>query len=184
MPLEGWGHVRHVHVDGDGALDQLERDDYTQAALLPLQHALKACERAGGDADAAASGQEGMRLGPQAARESRPDDLHFRIWERGRQSAKAHEPNDGRDLEHSQAILQREANKDVAGKERQFQGDATVFPAAKRRVKGKERLDAARGELGSYLFFLVGASVGSVPVRGDILLRKRGEAPIIEPGCR
>src|SRR6266849_7429043 len=42
-------HVPGVHIHGDGSLDQLERYDHPQLALLPFQHALESRERTARD---------------------------------------------------------------------------------------------------------------------------------------
>src|SRR5438067_8980409 len=87
LPNHG-SNICSIHIHGDGPLDQVKRYHHTDAALPPLQHAFEPRKGSSSDSHAPAHRQKWMRLRTPPLRKSRAHDFHFRVRQRGRQSAK------------------------------------------------------------------------------------------------
>src|SRR6266571_800658 len=158
-------HLRGVHVHGDRSLDQLQRDDHPQMALLTLQHPFESCERSPGYPHAPPHCQERMWLRVRTLQKPRLQDFHFRIRQSRRQSAKADQANDARNLHNAHPVAQRQPDENVSGKQCKLQLHPTVFPAPHGTVQWKKILDASRHQLSRDALLMLCTRVRRVPMR-------------------
>jgi hypothetical protein len=157
--------LRDVDVHGDGSLDHVKRNDDPELALVPLQYPLEARERTSGNAHPPANGQERVRNGAKVPAKPGAEDLHLIVSKCSGQSVETHQPHDTGNLQDAQPFRKGKPHKNVTRKERKLQFHATVFPATHRVVEREKMLDRSPTQIRSHSLLMVGAGIGSVPMR-------------------
>src|SRR5579872_3224592 len=74
------------------------------------------------------------------------------------------EPNYARNLQHTQAVLQIQVNKNIPGKKHQVQFLAPVFPSANASVYRQETIDVPLFQLPRDLLFVAGTDMSGIPL--------------------
>jgi hypothetical protein len=93
-------------------------------------------------------------------------DILYRHWHRV--APEPNKPHNTRDLQYTQAIVHRHANKNIAGEKRQLEANLAVFPLANRFVLGQEVLDPTAPEVVRNTPLLICARVDCIPARLNI----------------
>ena len=88
-------------------------------------------------------------------------------------TVETHESNHTGHLQHPQAILQIEVDKNVAREQHQVQFFAPIFPSANTSIHGQETTYPSLFQLPCDLFLVTGTYVGCVPVRFQMGYRFR-----------
>src|SRR6266852_2400077 len=155
--------VRIIQLDGNGAHNQIERDDKAELVLLSDDDAFEARQRPACDADPAAHIQVRVWLSIQPLHKAPPKGFHLVIRKLRGVTIETDQVNDTRDLKNTQLVAQRQANEDIAGKQRQIELHPAVSPAANRFIERNKVLDRSRSEFSGYTFLMVRAGVGGIP---------------------
>src|SRR5467141_1915698 len=102
------GHdIRVVHLDGNRAHNQIERDDKAEAVLLPHDDAFQASQRTTYDAHPPAHRQIRMRLSLQLCCQSSLENFHLIIRKGCRLTVETDKPNDAGNLKYTKPVAQR-----------------------------------------------------------------------------
>ena len=153
--------------------NQLHRQDDAQAILLAHHNALHPGQGAGTNPRPLPHGQQSVRFN-LAKGKANAQGLNLRIGQRCRLPARAaHEGQHSRHLQNLHTLAAAGANKEVAGKKRQIQGDCrAVAPLAQRMIERQVMLDLSGRHMLSYALLMAGRGVDGEPLRHELLLRR------------
>src|ERR1700680_1241698 len=111
--------IRLIHFDSHGAHDQIKRENQAALVLAAPDDALESLPRTATDADAASHAQVWMWLNVGIGLPvSQTFDFLFR--QGGGLAVEGHDPDRARNLQYLQLVVGRDADEDVAGKQRQL----------------------------------------------------------------
>src|SRR4029077_17384084 len=116
--------------------------------------AFKALHRSAAHPHPAPHTQIWMRFHAGSTREALPQAIDFGVRQDSGLAVEAHQTHCARQLQNSKAVLNGEANKNIAGKQSEFQYLAAIFPAAYGTVERQKTGDRALFDLLRYAFLV------------------------------
>src|SRR5580698_7831859 len=104
-----------------------------------------------------------MRLGKNSLGRSLAQGLDLTLGQGCGQAIEVYKSYHSRDLQYSQPLLDRNANKNVSRKQHQIQFFSPVFPSPYTAIKGHESIDISFGQLLQDPFLVMHAGVSGIP---------------------
>lgn len=152
-----------VHLDGDGALEQVNGDDDPPFAFFLHQDALETFQRTADEADWFADAEVGPGLGGEPGAEDVLDSIDLFVGNRLGLVAEADDRHYARGSDDGLSTKGIEPAKYVAGKERGVYFDYAIRPAMTPAAEGKVSRIASIRESGRSYFFKSGTSADAKP---------------------
>jgi hypothetical protein len=131
-------NIRLIDFDGDRTHDQVDGKHHAKLVFPAHQDALRSRQRTVFHADPMSDLQVRMRFGANPLSESVNQRLDFRVWQGCGVTVETNKANYAGHLQHPQAILQIELDKDIPWKKHQVQLFAAVFPPANAAIHRQE----------------------------------------------
>src|SRR5258708_2181790 len=110
-----------------------------------------------------------MRFRAKLAHKADAHGFHLLVREGDGRTAKPHQANDARNLQHAQAVAQCKVDENVTREKRQLQLHAAIFPPAHAVVERKKVFDGAVAQLSGYALLVIGAGADHIPARFEVI---------------